>query len=270
MNRRGREDIRPWSRPGGSARGEQQGDLAASLKDLVAGILDEAKHQGASAAEVSAGDSTGLVVSVRKGELETVEFTNDRGFGITVYVGDQEGLGQHLRRRTRGGSRNRARRDQHRQVHRGGSLQRSCRRRTDGACAAGSRSGPSLGGRRSPSHRTWARGRGRSARPRCPDRQLRGRQRGHPSRLPRLRQLPRLPRGFVGYAPHHGLQRDRTRRRGNAARPLVHRQPRREGARKPRGRGSRSRAAERWPDSAGDRWRRVRTRCCSRRRKPAA
>lgn len=66
-------------------------DLAASLKDLVAGILEEAKRHGASAAEVSAGDSTGLVVSVRKGELETVEFTNDRGFGITVYIGSRKG-----------------------------------------------------------------------------------------------------------------------------------------------------------------------------------
>lgn len=72
-------------------RGERQGNLAARLKDLVAGILDEAKRQGASAAEVSAGDSTGLVVSVRKGDVETVEFTNDRGFGITVYIGTRKG-----------------------------------------------------------------------------------------------------------------------------------------------------------------------------------
>ena len=65
--------------------------LAASLKDMATRILDEAKRQGATAAEVAAGDSSGLVVSVRKGELETVDFTNDRGFGITVYVGDRKG-----------------------------------------------------------------------------------------------------------------------------------------------------------------------------------
>ena len=65
--------------------------LAASLKDMAARILDEAKRQGATAAEVAAGDSSGLVVTVRKGELESVEFTNDRGFGITVYVGDRKG-----------------------------------------------------------------------------------------------------------------------------------------------------------------------------------
>lgn len=65
--------------------------LAASLKDMATRILEEAKHQGATAAEVAAGDSSGLVVTVRKGELESVEFTNDRGFGITVYVGDRKG-----------------------------------------------------------------------------------------------------------------------------------------------------------------------------------
>ena len=91
MNGRGREDPGVDLARGEGARGGGQSDLAASLKDLVAGILDEAKRQGASAAEVSAGDSTGLVVSVRKGELETVEFTNDRGFGITVYVGARKG-----------------------------------------------------------------------------------------------------------------------------------------------------------------------------------
>ncbi|MCY4057265.1 MAG: metallopeptidase TldD-related protein, partial [Gammaproteobacteria bacterium] len=58
---------------------------------MATSILEEAKRQGATAAEVAAGDSSGLVVSVRKGELETVEFTNDRGFGITVYVGDRKG-----------------------------------------------------------------------------------------------------------------------------------------------------------------------------------
>ncbi|MDE0420914.1 MAG: metalloprotease PmbA [Gammaproteobacteria bacterium] len=66
-------------------------ELAASLKDLAARILDEARHQGATGAEVAAGDSTGLVVAVRRGELETVEFTNDRGFGITVYMGARKG-----------------------------------------------------------------------------------------------------------------------------------------------------------------------------------
>ena len=70
---------------------EDPARLADALKRLSARILDEAKRQGATAAEVAAGDSTGLVVTVRKGELETVEFSNDRGFAVTVYVGTCKG-----------------------------------------------------------------------------------------------------------------------------------------------------------------------------------
>ena len=80
--------MRPLARPPTAAEPEV---LAESLKNLTTRILDEARRQGATAAEVAAGDSTGLVVAVRNGELETVEFTNDRGFGITVYVGTRKG-----------------------------------------------------------------------------------------------------------------------------------------------------------------------------------
>ncbi|MFM7120782.1 MAG: PmbA/TldA family metallopeptidase, partial [Gammaproteobacteria bacterium] len=61
------------------------------LERLVADILDEAGRQGATAAEVSASVEAGLSVNVRMGALETVEFNQDRGFGITVYVGDRKG-----------------------------------------------------------------------------------------------------------------------------------------------------------------------------------
>jgi len=61
------------------------------LKHLVQDILDEAKRQGAHQAEVSASIDAGLMVGVRKGELETVEFNQDRGFGITLYVGKRKG-----------------------------------------------------------------------------------------------------------------------------------------------------------------------------------
>ena len=66
-------------------------ETASDLKGLVEQILDEARRLGATAAEVSVGNTTGLSVGVRKGELETVEFNNDRGFGITVYVNDRKG-----------------------------------------------------------------------------------------------------------------------------------------------------------------------------------
>ncbi len=63
----------------------------ARLKALVRNIVDEAAKQGASGAEVSASEDLGLGVTVRKGELETVEFNHDRGFGITVYFGHRKG-----------------------------------------------------------------------------------------------------------------------------------------------------------------------------------
>ena len=48
-------------------------------------------RQGADQAEVSASMERGLGVSVRKGELENLEFNQDRGFGITLYVGKRKG-----------------------------------------------------------------------------------------------------------------------------------------------------------------------------------
>jgi len=66
---------------------EQQDDL----KQLVAEILAEAQRQGADQAEVSVSLDAGLSVSVRQGALENLEFNQDRGFGITLYVGQRKG-----------------------------------------------------------------------------------------------------------------------------------------------------------------------------------
>jgi PmbA protein len=66
-------------------------DSEVRLKTLVAEILAEAARQGADGVEVSASEDVGLGVTVRKGELETVEFNHDRGFGITVYFGQRKG-----------------------------------------------------------------------------------------------------------------------------------------------------------------------------------
>jgi PmbA protein len=63
----------------------------AELRELVTDILAEARRQGASAAEVSAHVEEGLGVTVRMGALETVEYNQDRGFGITVYFGHRKG-----------------------------------------------------------------------------------------------------------------------------------------------------------------------------------
>lgn len=61
------------------------------LKTLASDILDEAARQGADHCEVGISLDTGLSASVRMGDVETVEFNRDQGFGITVYLGQRKG-----------------------------------------------------------------------------------------------------------------------------------------------------------------------------------
>ena len=61
------------------------------LAQLSEDVIRRARTAGASQAEVSASVETGLAVTVRLGEVETVERTRDRGFGLTVYFGRRKG-----------------------------------------------------------------------------------------------------------------------------------------------------------------------------------
>jgi PmbA protein len=61
------------------------------LSELAEEVIRRARAAGASQAEVSASIDTGLNVNVRLGEVETVEHTRDRGFGLTVYFGQRKG-----------------------------------------------------------------------------------------------------------------------------------------------------------------------------------
>lgn len=63
----------------------------AHLEQRVADLLDEARRQGASAAEAGVSQDAGFTVTVRMGELETVEYTRDHGLGVTVYFGQRKG-----------------------------------------------------------------------------------------------------------------------------------------------------------------------------------
>lgn len=62
-------------------------DLQAQVERIIA----EARRQGASACEVAVSMEQGLSTTVRQGEVETVEFNRDQGFGITLYVGQRKG-----------------------------------------------------------------------------------------------------------------------------------------------------------------------------------
>ncbi len=61
------------------------------LREAVQLALVEANSKGASAAEAAASLSQGLMVNVRKGELETVEHTRDHGLVVSVYFGQRTG-----------------------------------------------------------------------------------------------------------------------------------------------------------------------------------
>jgi PmbA protein len=61
------------------------------LAQLAEDVIRRARAAGASQAEVAASIDTGLSVNVRMGEVETVEHTRDRGFGLTVYFGQRKG-----------------------------------------------------------------------------------------------------------------------------------------------------------------------------------
>ncbi|MGQ0619182.1 MAG: metalloprotease PmbA [Panacagrimonas sp.] len=61
------------------------------LSALAARVLEMASGQGASASEASLSYSRGFSVSVRTGEVESLEFQRDRSLGVTVYVGHRRG-----------------------------------------------------------------------------------------------------------------------------------------------------------------------------------
>ncbi len=62
-----------------------------ALADIVREVLAEAGRFGASAAEAGISSSTGLSVTARLGDVETIEHTQDRGLGVTVYFGQRKG-----------------------------------------------------------------------------------------------------------------------------------------------------------------------------------
>ena len=64
---------------------------ADELSDLVARALAEAGLQGATAADVGISVDSGLSVTVRLGEVETLEHHRNRAMGITAYVGHRKG-----------------------------------------------------------------------------------------------------------------------------------------------------------------------------------
>ncbi|MDN0082890.1 metalloprotease PmbA [Crenobacter sp. SG2305] len=62
-----------------------------ALEGIAAQVLDLATQQGATSCEVDVSEGRGQTVTVRLGEVETIEYNQDKGVGVTVYIGHQKG-----------------------------------------------------------------------------------------------------------------------------------------------------------------------------------
>ncbi len=72
----------------------QNGRFAYPLdrfRQLIEDVLRRAAAKGASACEADVSEGYGQGVTVRCGEVETIEYNHDKGLGVTVYVGRQKG-----------------------------------------------------------------------------------------------------------------------------------------------------------------------------------
>jgi len=62
-----------------------------TLQSIVSDALARAREKGASACEADISEGYGQTVTVRMGEVETIEYNRDKGLSVTVYLGKQKG-----------------------------------------------------------------------------------------------------------------------------------------------------------------------------------
>jgi PmbA protein len=62
-----------------------------TLRQIAQDLIQYALKQGATACSAEVSDGFGQAVSVRQGEVETIEYNRDKGLGISVYIGQQRG-----------------------------------------------------------------------------------------------------------------------------------------------------------------------------------
>ena len=63
----------------------------STLQQIARDILSYAKEGGATACESEVSDGFGQNVTVRRGEVETIEYNRDKGLAVTVYIGQKRG-----------------------------------------------------------------------------------------------------------------------------------------------------------------------------------
>ncbi len=62
-----------------------------TLREIAQDLLQYARKQGATAASAEVSDGFGQGVSVRQGEVETIEYNRDKGLSVSVYIGQRRG-----------------------------------------------------------------------------------------------------------------------------------------------------------------------------------
>jgi PmbA protein len=62
-----------------------------TLREIAQDLIRYARKQGASAAAAEVSDGFGQGVSVRQGEVETIEYNRDKGLSVSVYIGQRRG-----------------------------------------------------------------------------------------------------------------------------------------------------------------------------------
>ena len=62
-----------------------------ALKAIASDALAHARQKGASGCEAEASEGYGQSVTVRRSEVETIEYNRDKGLTVTVYLGKQKG-----------------------------------------------------------------------------------------------------------------------------------------------------------------------------------
>ncbi len=61
------------------------------LREIASSVLEHARKTGATACETDVSEGFGQTTTVRKGEVETIEYNRDKGVDVTVYVGQKRG-----------------------------------------------------------------------------------------------------------------------------------------------------------------------------------
>lgn len=62
-----------------------------ALREIAQDLIQYARKRGATAASAEVSDGFGQGVSVRQGEVETIEYNRDKGLSVSVYIGQRRG-----------------------------------------------------------------------------------------------------------------------------------------------------------------------------------